>query len=78
MDKPYEMTQCSMVRRMKNGAEIEHVAWIPSGRAKVGNKVKIKDMEGVWEVRACYSKDMSDVLIENSTAYKRHRKATDI
>jgi len=76
-EEVYPMSQCLM-EKVKEKHRVRKIAWIPTIRASVGYKIKIKDIEGVWTVLEKYSTAPSDEVIANGVDYRNHRKATDI
>lgn len=70
------MTQC-LFERKKGNKTVQYTAWIPSEKAKKNRTVNIKG-HGEWRIKEVFRTDDARDVIENSTNYKRHRKATDI
>ena len=66
------MTQCLL----RQGAATR-VAWIPTVKANMG-QVKIKDIDGVWNVAEKYSTEMASAIVDNSSDYRRHCQHTDV
>ncbi len=67
--------QCRIIRPNKEGIGISYqVAYIPLKYAYVGSKIKIKDLEGVWEVTEVYS--MIDIPVYAEAAIRKHRERT--
>jgi hypothetical protein len=69
--------QCRMKRKNAN-----QTSYIPEQFARVGNIVKLKDQNGVWEdgwvIFQCGPRVLSAVVNERGQDYKRTRKASDI
>jgi hypothetical protein len=76
-EESYPMSQC-LLEQTKEKHRVRKTVWVPTIKAKVGSKIKIKEIEGVWVVIEKYSTAPSNDVIENSMNYKKHRKATDI
>ena len=66
------MTQCLL----RQGAAAR-VAWIPTVKANL-RQVKIKDIDGVWDVAEKWSTELASTIIDNSSDYRKHRQHTDI
>ena len=72
------LTQCKLHHRLPGRSSVGiDVAWIESKLAKVGLKIRFRDLEGIYEVAEVWGTKPKKEVEEFERIYLHQRKASD-